>query len=141
MISIDWIVGFTDSSGCFRISVEKDLNMKYGINILTEFLIIQDIKDIKLLMKVKKFFQCGVVRCIKNDKSNICYYKVRSVKHAHDIILPFFDKHNLLSMKSIEYKRYSYVVRKLYLRENFNKDNLIKILEYLNCKIKIKSES
>lgn len=140
MISNDWIVGFTDGNGHFHISVFEDKNTKYGINILPEFLIISDLQNIKLLIKIKEFFQCGVVRCDKKSGPNIYCYRVRSIVHANNIILPFFDRYSLLSMKSIEYKRYSYVVKNM-SSESFNKENLIKILEYLNCKIKIKSES
>lgn len=140
MISNDWMVGFTDGNGYFNVSVFEDKNTKYGINILPEFLIISDFSNIKLLMKIKEFFQCGVVRCSKKHGLNIYCYRVRSIVHANNIILPFFDRNNLLSMKFLDYKRYSYVVKNLSIKD-FNKDNLVKILEYLNCKIKIKSET
>ena len=75
--------------------------MTTGCQVQPEFNVTQHYRDIKLLYALKNYFGCGVVRKNKgkNDNSKVFSYRVRSRNHLNNIILPFFEKHQLKSTK------------------------------------------
>jgi hypothetical protein len=73
------------------------------IQILPEFVVIQHIRDIKILYALKEFFKCGIVK--KNNKDVICYC-VRNLKHLYNIIIPFFEKYPLKTLKKFNFLRF-----------------------------------
>lgn len=56
-----WIVGFTDGEGCFHIGINQT-------QILPEFTIVQHVRNVQILYKIKKFFGCGTVRRNNGDR-------------------------------------------------------------------------
>jgi len=140
MLTNQWITGFVDGEGCFHISILRNKEMRYGIQILPEFTITQHINDIQLLMKIKKYFDCGVVRCNKKQGSNIYCYRVRSLEHANSIIVPFFEKNILQTRKLIDFQRYRYIVMYMYEGRHLTESGLEEILKYIDGGIKIKSK-
>ena len=100
-LQAQWIVGFTDGEGHFGVAINKNKEMTMGYQVQPEFNVTQHYKDIKLLYALKDYFGCGVVRKNKgkNDNSKVFSYRVRSRNHLNNIILPFFEKHQLKSTK------------------------------------------
>ena len=100
-LQAQWIVGFTDGEGHFGVAINKNEQMTMGCQVQPEFNVTQHYKDIKLLYALKDYFGCGVVRKNKgkNDESKVFCYRVRSRDHLKNIILPFFEKHQLKSTK------------------------------------------
>ena len=91
-LEAQWILGFTDGEGCFHIGISQNKTYKLGYQVLPEFMIVQHMRDLKLLHAIKAYFGCGMVR----QNHGECYcYRVRKFDHLVDIILPFFEKHQL----------------------------------------------
>ena len=108
-LSAQWISGFTDGEGCFHIGISKHSQMTTGYQVLPEFIIVQHKRDIKLLYNLKAYFGCGVVR--KNKGSgNIYSYRVRNRAHLMNIIIPFFEKHSLKTMKKVDFQKFRKVL-------------------------------
>jgi LAGLIDADG endonuclease len=51
----NWVTGFTDGEGCFRISIAKSKNRKIGWKIYLSFQIRLHIRDKDLLLQIKSF--------------------------------------------------------------------------------------
>ena len=43
-----WIVGFVDGEGCFHVGISKNASMKQNFQVLPEFVVTQDERDIHI---------------------------------------------------------------------------------------------
>ena len=103
----EWIVGFVDGDGHFGF-FENEKEKKFY------FVVSQDKRSISLLYKLKAFFKCGSVH---KAGANMREYKVSSIKHLKEIIIPFFNKYNLQTSKKNSFEK---LVHKLNLNSNLN---------------------
>ena len=103
-----WVVGFVDGEGCFHIGISKNPTMKYGIQILPEFVVTQHKRDVQVLYALKAFFKCGVVR---HEKPNILCFRVRDPKALETFIIPFFEKHKLKTRKRQDFLKFRRVLK------------------------------
>ena len=107
VLDAQWIVGFTDGEGCFHIAINRNQRMTTGLQVLPEFTVVQQEKDIQILYALKTYFNCGVVR--KNHEGNYTY-RVRGISQLKNSIIPFFEKHSLKTMKNITFKKFRKIV-------------------------------
>jgi len=119
-----WIVGFTDGEGCFHIGISKNDTYVVGYQVLLEFTITQHKKDEKLLNNIKNYFNCGVVRFQNED---IMCYRVRNFNHILEIIIPFFEKHHLKTLKYVDFQRFRRVALLIEKNDHLTKEGLEKI--------------
>lgn len=141
-LSIEWVVGFVDGEGCFHVAINKNQEVKFGYQIIPEFVIVQHKRDLNLLYRLRTFFGCGVVRRNKDDRYCV---RIRKLESLVNVVVPFFEKHSLKSKKNIDFKKFAYVVKlmsegKHLTSEGFNE--ISKIASQMNRKIdRIKIES
>lgn len=109
---IHWLVGFTDGHGCFTTYREK----KYNNNWRHAYSIGLQLKDIRLLYKIKELLNCGIVKLHKN----VAYFVIKKNLHLLSIIIPIFDSFPLLT----ENKRIRYI--------NFRKSLINKIINQVD---------
>ena len=102
-----WIVGFVDGEGCFHVALNKNPQLQYGFQILPEFTVVQHERDVHVLHALKTFFGCGTVR---KHTGNCCCYRVRSLSHFSDYILPFFEKHPLKTQKNVDFLKFRDII-------------------------------
>jgi hypothetical protein len=125
-LQTQWIVGFVDGEGCFHIGVNKNPTMTCGYQVLPEFTVTQHENNIKVLYALKSYFGCGVVRVNHGDR--YCY-RVRGFDHLKQIIIPFFEKHKLLTTKRIDFEKFRTVVLMMDKKQHLIPDGLQKISE------------
>lgn len=111
-----YIVGLFEGDGWITIS-------KKGKYLLYELGIEINIRDIKLLYKIKNIIGVGKIsiKRIKNKDGSIkeiCRFNVRNKNHLKNIIIPIFNKYPILTNKYYDYL--------------FFKDNLLKDIKYYN---------
>ena len=92
-----------DGEGYFFVDINPHQEMTSGFQVLPEFTVVQHERDVQLLYALKQFFGCGVVRQDHGDR--MCY-RVRSVEHLRERILPFFEKHELRSKKRVDFIKF-----------------------------------
>jgi hypothetical protein len=87
-------------------------------------------KDYNLLKEIKNFFVVGTIikRVKKGNPTAI--YSVRSINALKDIIIPHFNKYNLLTQKKEDFHLFSLVVYMLYDNQHKNEQGLNKVLSY-----------
>ena len=105
-----WIVGFVDGEGCFHVSINRHQEMTTGSQVLPEFTIVQHQRDVKVLHAIKDYFGCGVVRKNHEDRMS---YRVRALEHLNQVIVPFFDKHPLVTEKKFNFFKFKEVLKKM----------------------------
>lgn len=117
-----WIIGFIDGKGFFNIHTRKNIQEIYGIEIISEFVVVLPQKDIQVLYALKSYFGCGVV---KNNS-----FVIKNRKHLYDKIIPFFEKHKLLTKKRIDFEKFRFVVKFMIEKKHFT-DKIDQDLENL----------
>lgn len=133
-----WVVGFTDGEGCFHIGISKNETYQLGFQVLPEFVIVQHQRDIKLLHGLKSFFGCGVVR--QNHGDRYCF-RVRKFEDLSQIIVPFFEKHQLKTMKKVDFLRFRRVILLMKEKRHLTQEGLEEILKIKKKEFKIESNS
>ena len=123
-LNAQWIVGFVDGEGCFHIGINKNKEMKLGVQVLPEFTVVQHQADEQVLYALKAYFGCGVVR--KNHATRLCY-RVRGHENLLHRILPFFEKHQLKTRKRVDFAKFRKVVLLMEKGEHLHPDGLEKI--------------
>lgn len=137
-LEAQWIVGFTDGEGCFHIGISQNKTYKLGVQVLPEFVLVQHQRDIKVLYALKAYFKCGVVR--RNHEDRYCF-RVRKLEDLSTIILPFFEKHQLKTMKKVDFLRFRKVVHLMQNKGHLTPEGLAQIKKWKAKEVKIESNS
>jgi hypothetical protein len=106
-LEAQWVVGFVDGEGGFFVGINPQPEMTSGFQVLPEFTVVQHQRDIQLLYALKKFFGCGVVR---TNHAERMAYRVRSLDHLNERIVPFFEQHPLKSKKRVDFQKFRRVL-------------------------------
>ncbi len=125
-LSNDWIVGFIDGEGCFSFSLIKNENLRFGYQIQGEFTVVQHKRDIQLLYELKTYFGCGSVAVNHGDR---WHYRVKNLEQFLTIIIPFFEKHQLKTVKKFQLPVFKEICLKLQAKEHLNETGFDEIKE------------
>jgi hypothetical protein len=123
-LEAQWVVGFVDGEGCFFVGINRHPEMASGFQVLPEFTVVQHERDVQLLHALKQFFGCGVVR---TNHAERMAYRVRSLDHLNDKILPFFEQHPLKSKKRIDFSKFRSVLQLMVRGEHLTPVGIEKI--------------
>ena len=123
-LEAQWVVGFVDGEGCFFVGINKHPEMSSGFQVLPEFTVVQHQRDIQLLHALKEFFGCGVVR---SNHAERMAYRVRSLDHLNEMIVPFFEKHPLKSKKKVDFIKFRRILQLMKKGEHLASEGIEKI--------------
>ena len=123
-LEAQWVVGFVDGEGCFFVGINPHPEMTSGFQVLPEFTVVQHQKDIQLLHALKHFFGCGVVRTNHGERMA---YRVRSLDHLNEKIVPFFEEHQLKSKKRVDFAKFRRVLLLMTRREHLTSEGIEEI--------------
>ena len=127
-----WVVGFVDGEGCFHVGINAHADMKVGYQVLPEFTVVQHERDAQVLHGLKAFFGCGVVRANHGDR---LAYRVRSLEHLRERIVPFFLSHPLKTKKNVDFLKFRDVLLLMERGEHLTPegiDNIRRITAVMN---------
>jgi hypothetical protein len=79
---------------------------------------------VQLLHALKDYFDCGVVRVNHGDRMA---YRVRSIEHLREKIIPFFEKHELKSKKRQDFLKFREVIMLMERGEHLRPEGIQKI--------------
>ena len=125
-LEAQWVVGFVDGEGCFFVGMNRHPEMTSGFQVLPEFTVVQQQRDIQLLHALKEFFGCGVVRTSHAERMA---YRVRSLDHLKQRIVPFFDQHPLKSKKRVDFLKFRKILQLMTMGEHLTTGGVEKIRE------------
>jgi hypothetical protein len=121
-----WVTGFVDGEGCFHVAINPQPTMTVGYQVLPEFTVVQHERDVQVLYALKAYFGCGVVR--KNHGDRMAY-RVRGKEHLLQIIIPFFEKHQLKSKKHVDFLKFRDVLLMMEKGEHLTEEGIAQIRE------------
>ena len=119
-----WVVGFVDGEGGFHVAINQHPEIQLGFKVLPEFTVVQHESDAQVLHALKTYFKCGVVR--RNHRNRMAF-RVRSVAHLADRVIPFFEKHHLKTRKRVEFLKFRRVVLLMQRGEHLTAEGLERI--------------
>jgi len=102
IIPEEWISGFTSGEGCFKVTLKKSLTTKVGFKVLLVFQITQHSRDEMLMESLISYFGCGILE--KDPRGPCVNFSVYSFADNYEKIIPFFNLHNLIGIKSENFK-------------------------------------
>jgi len=123
-LDASWVAGFVDGEGCFHVGINPHSDMKTGYQVLPEFTVVQHKRDTQVLHGLKAYFGCGVVRTNHGDRMA---YRVRSLEHLLQRIVPFFMKHSLKTKKHVDFLKFRDVLLLMEKGEHLNLEGIEKI--------------
>jgi hypothetical protein len=94
-----WIAGFTSGEGCFFIGTSK-AKTKTGVGVRLIFILVQHIRDERLMRSLVEFWGCGTIRVSKQA----VWLRVEKFAYLESIIIPFFVKHPILGVKALDFQ-------------------------------------
>lgn len=95
-----YVTGLVDGEGSFGVSISKRPERSLGYSISVAFEIALQASDKHILVKLKDYFGVGG---IYKHCCNMFRYKVSSIKDIRNVIIPHFDKFNLLTQKRADF--------------------------------------
>lgn len=110
----DWVAGFTSGDGSFYLTIRKSDKFKVGHRIEIGFRITQHSRDAELMQKFVSDFKCGKVR--KDSRYSVLYYTVSNLTDNLEKIVPFFQEHRILGVKSLDFEDWCKAAEDLFLR-------------------------
>lgn len=135
---IGWILGFVDGEGCFSIGFVKQPNRgkrrgyTTGYQVAHRFVVTQGVKSMSCLKDLQKFFGVGrliINKRYDNHKEHLAQYIVNSRKDLLEIIIPFFEQHNLRTAKQYDFKQFAICLRMVVKGKHLTHQGLIEIIE------------
>jgi hypothetical protein len=118
-----WITGFVDGEGCFHVAINKIQKMTIGFQVLPEFRVVQHVRDIQILKRIRDTLGTGVVR-----KNNVDRYEVR-VRRLSELnkIVDFFKRFPLMTKKRQDFKIFKEIIEMMNNKEHLNREGIVKI--------------
>lgn len=103
-----YVTGIVDGEGSFGVFVKKDPRRSLGYLITLSFEIALDKKDLNLLKGLQAYFGVGG---IYKHSSDMMRYKVSSIQDIVKVIIPHFDKYQLVTQKRVDFDIFKRIVR------------------------------
>lgn len=98
----DWLAGFTAGEGCFFVHLRKpDAHSNYW-RVELVYILTQHRRDSALLKKIIDYLDCGNFNCIPT--STVARLRCGKSKDIFEKIIPFFDRHKLENIKTLDYQ-------------------------------------
>jgi hypothetical protein len=127
-----WIAGFVDGEGCFSCPVFRNRTMTLGWQVQPSFAVVQSASSRDVLEDLRRFFGCGGVSVNHrrdNHRQDLCRYEVTRFTDLRDVIVPFFQEHQLQTSKRINFAKFVKVLRLMEERKHLTVSGLIEIGE------------
>ena len=126
----DYVAGFIDGEGCFSVSIRPHPTVRYGTRwfIQPVFQAYQHRENVEILQELRRFFGCGSI-VPKGPKSSVVTYSVHSRRDLESVIIPFFERHPLVSKKELDFLKFASVVRMMRRKEHLTDAGFRRIVE------------
>ncbi len=128
-----WIVGFTDGEGTFSCTVTPSHQNGAGYRVYVEYVVSQSWRSQASLRIIKSYFGCGDIylnRRTDNHLDSMNRYCVRKHKDLLEKIIPFFNTHELRTIKKDSFLIFRRIVLMMAHKKHLDPDNK-KIFEML----------
>jgi hypothetical protein len=106
--------------------------MTLGWQVRPEFAVVQGASSVTVLHDLVEFFGCGRVyrnRRHDNHREDLFRYSAYRFVDLRDVIVPFFQAHELRTSKRANFDKFAYIVHLMDGRHHLTRSGLIEIAE------------
>lgn len=96
----NWVASFTSAEGCFFVNIIRSPIRRTGFQIKLNFTISQHVRDEQLIRSLVEYFDCGKIYLGKEA----VWFVVTKYSDISDKIIPFFQEHKILGVKSKDFE-------------------------------------
>jgi hypothetical protein len=97
-----YISGYVDGEGCFCVSMRPQRRIRVGWEVRPSFSVSQNDDRSEVIRMLPEVFGCGTIRPDRSDRT--VKYEVRSLRDLTSRVVPFFERHPLLSSKQTDFE-------------------------------------
>jgi len=108
-----WIAGFVDGEGCFSCPIFRNRTTALGWQVQPEFTVVQSVRSRRVLEELAETFGCGHVTDNQrhdNHRTDLSRYRVTRLSELRDVIIPFFQVHQLRTSKRNDFEKFACIV-------------------------------
>ena len=140
LVDPSWVIGFVDGEGCFSIGLVRQPDRvsrkgyKTGFQVSHEFSVTQGAKSVSCLRDLREFFGVGSVLIntrYDNHREHLYRYAVRARDELLEVVIPFFQTHQLRTAKRTDFESFVRCVRMMVNGDHLTRTGLIEILEIM----------
>jgi LAGLIDADG endonuclease len=127
-----WIAGFVDGEGCFSVPIFRNHKAKLLWQVQPTFVVAQSASSRDVLEELVSVFGCGKVYVNQrhdNHREPLARYCVGRFADLRDVIVPFFEEHQLRTAKRENFDKFVTVLRLMEERKHLTVSGLIEIAE------------
>ncbi len=122
----EYIVGYVDGEGCFSISFSKRPKISVGWETKPSFSVSQNHYRSEVLFLIQRTLQCGNMRRDFSDQT--LKYEVRKLSDLISKVIPFFDRHALISGKQKDFNLFKRICLLIQQKRHLERDGFKKIV-------------
>ncbi len=108
-----YLAGYVDGEGSFHVAIQRNPHVRFKWQLVPEFHVSQNPERATVLELLRRRLGCGRIRANARpgtrDKSLV--YVVRKRSDLLEKVIPFFDRHPLLSEKHLDFETFARIVR------------------------------
>ena len=96
-----WFAGFASAESCFLVNIRNSSSNKCGYQVWLSFVLTQHKRDEKLMRSFENYLGCGSMEITTREVVN---FHVRKLSDIMSIVIPFFQKHPIIGVKSKDFE-------------------------------------
>jgi hypothetical protein len=127
-----WIAGFVDGEGCFSVPIFRNHKAKLLWQVQPTFVVAQSASSRDVLDEFVSVLGCGKVYVNQrhdNHRERLARYCVGRFADLRDVLVPFFEEHQLRTSKRDNFDKFVKVLRLMEERKHLTVSGLIEIAE------------
>ena len=118
-----WLAGFTSAEGCFFVLIAKSQTHSTGFVVQLVFILIQHVRDEKLIKSLINFLECGKIY----KRGEILEFKVFKFSDIDDKLIPLFKKYPIQGVKAQDFEDLCYVAEMMKDKKHLTSEGLEQI--------------
>ena len=126
----DYLAGYVDGEGSFHVAVQRNPSTRNGWQLVPEFHVSQNPERATVLRLLQTHLGCGRIqanaRSGGRDRSLV--YVVRRRVDLIRNVIPFFERHPILSEKRLEFETFAEIVRAMERGEHLEQEGFERLL-------------
>ncbi len=122
---VKWIVGFVDGEGCFHVALNRQAKMTARYQVLPEFRVVQQERDIGVLEEIRSTFGFGKVTRNHGERYE---RRVRGIESLQKLI-EFFEANPLRTKKKEDFEIFRKIIGMMVEKKHLEKEGLEEIAD------------
>jgi hypothetical protein len=126
----DYLAGYVDGEGSFHVAVQRNPSTRNGWQLVPEFHVSQNPERATVLRLLQTHLGCGRIQANarSGDRDRSLVYVVRRRVDLIRNVIPFFERHPILSEKRLEFETFAEIVRAMERGEHLRQEGFERLL-------------